>query len=115
MACQGGDLSKAGVTAGKGGAAGGKAAAAAAKPAGKGATAAATPASVTLDEEGAMRMVQAVLSAKPKDKSVAEQMLRDALTKVRIKRHTRSTHTAEHTNTTLPRTAILGTCLTTHE
>jgi hypothetical protein len=35
-----------------------------------------------LDEEGALRMVQAVMTAKPSDKAQAEQMLRDAVAKV---------------------------------
>lgn len=62
------------------GAKGAKGAAAAPKPAaaGKGAAAGAGPA---LDEEGALRIIQAVMSGRP-DKAVAEQQLRDAVAKV---------------------------------
>lgn len=36
------------------------------------------------DEEGALRAIQAVMTAKPADRGVAEQMLRDAVAKVRV-------------------------------
>ena len=65
---------------GKGGGGGGKAAAPAVAAAGKkGALVGASTA--PLDEEGALRIIQAVITGKP-DKAVAEQQLRDAVAKV---------------------------------
>ena len=67
---------------GKVGGGGGKAAAPAAATAGKkGAPVGASTA--PLDEEGALRIIQAVITGKP-DKAVAEQQLRDAVAKVRL-------------------------------
>lgn len=84
LACAGGDIAKAGIPASKLGAPAGKPPPASAKPGAKGGTAGSTTAAVVLDEEGALRAVQAVISAKPADRALAEQMLRDAVAKVCI-------------------------------
>ena len=65
---------------GKGGAGGGKAAAPPAAAKGKGALGPGG-AATALDEEGALRIIQAVITGKP-DLSVAEQQLKEAVAKV---------------------------------
>ncbi|KAF5838899.1 hypothetical protein DUNSADRAFT_1989 [Dunaliella salina] len=78
LSCQGGDIGKAGLSAARSTAprepSPGKAKA---SPRGS-----PQRTSVALDEEGALRMIQAVITAKPADKGAAEQLLREAQSKV---------------------------------
>lgn len=68
---------------GKGGTGSGKAAPPAAAAGKKGAAGTVGGGSAPLDEEGALRIIQAVITAKP-EPSVAEQQLKEAVAKVTL-------------------------------
>eukprot|EP00200_Dunaliella_tertiolecta_P013666 CAMPEP_0202394750 /NCGR_PEP_ID=MMETSP1127-20130417/93597_1 /ASSEMBLY_ACC=CAM_ASM_000462 /TAXON_ID=3047 /ORGANISM="Dunaliella tertiolecta, Strain CCMP1320" /LENGTH=1471 /DNA_ID=CAMNT_0048997397 /DNA_START=145 /DNA_END=4558 /DNA_ORIENTATION=- len=80
LSCQGGDISKAGLSATR------SSAPREPSPGKTRASPRGSPqrTSVALDEEGALRMIQAVITAKPADKGAAEQLLREAQSKAKV-------------------------------